>query len=253
MIEANPQSLIFYPGVAMSRFGKTSPEFGMQNLFRVIWAPSRKVTLVFRGQTRTVRVYGGGQTKIKETDPDPQDLGVHSMEVLDARLSKEHKKSECWILEIWKPCWDLTHKTEAEWNADPASVAQGPYPKNGDYVLSEPFFNQVPSLESIEKLILLVRDGFMRKRPVDNALAIRDRVEKKDQSDYNARIDIIKNRSLIGSGEAYSGGKYGRGTKTIPMNLTTKDISWAGMPIPTSPGVTAGMPKGRKRYQIAVK
>lgn len=241
MIEANLH-LTHYPGVAMSMFGKTSPEFGGQNLFRVIWAPSRKVTLVFRGQTRTIAYYGQGPNS------KPQ-----SFKVLDAKLGPEYKQGECWVLEIWKPCWDLTKLTETEWNANPAYIAQGPYPKSGDYELSEPF-HHVPTLESIEKQVLQVRDGWMRKRPVDNAIAIRDRAEKRERDDQNTRFDIIKNRSLIGAGEAWSSpGGGGRGTKTIQMNLTTKDISWAGRPVPTASGVTAGMPMGRKRYKVEIK
>lgn len=247
MIEANPQGLVQHPAIGCSLFGKTSPEYGSQNLFRVIWAPSRKVTLVFRGETRTVRVYGGGpDSSLKDTDEDPNDIGVHSMQLLDARLSKDHRKSECWILEIWKPYWDLTRLTEAEWNADPTMIAQGPFPKNGDYVISEPFYSSVPSLESTEKLILLVRDGFMRKRPIENAIAIRDRVEKKEEANRNARIDIIHNSSLIGAGEAFSapGRGHGRGTKTILGNLTTADV---GMSDYTAPGSTfAGPWKSRK-------
>lgn len=235
MIEANVQGLVQYPGIGMSLFGRTSPEYGSQNLFRVIWAPSRKVTLVFRGETRTIPVYGLGM------NGTPQ-----SMQELDAKMSKDSKPGECWILEIWKPCWDLTRLTETEWNADPSMVAQGPYPKNGDYVLSEPFYGNIPTLESTEKLILLVRDGFMRKRPIENAIAIRDRVEKKEEANRNARIDIIHNSSLIGAGEAFSapGRGHGRGTKTILGNLTTADV---GMSDYTAPGSTfAGPWKSRK-------
>lgn len=187
----------------------------------------------------TVHMYGDGP------HADVNVGQVLSVEHLNFRLTPDHKNGEVWILEVWKAPWDLYHGTRAQWNADPKMLNTGPYPAKGDYVFSE-VIPGTPSLESVEKMILLVEDGWQRKRPIDNALAIRANSEKRVKDRKTTIRDMINNRSLIGAGETYSSRGGGRGTKTINLSRTANELG-----LPTGSGAT-GVMKTRRRsvYQV---
>lgn len=243
MIEVG--TLQHYPG-QLGRFGKLTDEWGSGNRYRCIWAPSRKCVIAKPGGTpRSISFYGAGPSGILRGE-----RGEQSLELLDARLSLSNKIGECWILEIWKAPWDITGgMTKEQYRLDPHAIASGiPYPEKGDYRLCAVFYSVVPTLETIEKQIKLVEDGWKNKRPVENAIAIQANLEKETKQRETTVRDMINNRSLIGAGEAYSapGMKNGRGTKTVNFRKTAKEMN-----LPTQPGQTT-VRKTNRMFKIPV-
>src|SRR5277367_5744207 len=103
MIDAVPP--LQYPGIPMARFGLN--DF-LENKYRIIWAPSRMVTLTGAYRTMTISLYAG------PTALEPV--------------------GDYWILEGWKSAMELTRLTKEQWEADPMMLNTGPFPAHGDYV-----------------------------------------------------------------------------------------------------------------------
>lgn len=201
-----------YPGIPMSRFGSRPEEFGGGPRYRLIWAPSRSVILTGKKRTMKVPMYHG-KLAIQPIQPS----------------------GEVWILEKWVPRWELTDKSEAEWNADEDCLNMGPYPAKGDYVLAETLAC-APAEANIEKLITWIEDG--RKRsPQENQIAIRDNMERQLRERHNERHARIRNAMLPFGGEAYAAAGGGRGTKTIEMKHSAEELG-----LPTQPGYTGVSP-----------
>lgn len=239
MLDANPESVVHYPLIAMGQFNRTlgeiPMEFGGGNRYRVIWAPSRNIMRFTSGISEVVSAYGR-----------------NGVEPIDQQLTPTHKAGECWILEQWvNPYRDCT---EDQWNFFPLQngltrlQTMGPFPRQGYYwrcdntaIAGEPSYTQV------EKMILMVEDGMFRHRPYENFLAIQAKIEQGEKSVASERDARIRNRSLIGGGEAYSvaGGGGGRGTKTINTDRTSRDLKRAG--ISTKPGTASMMPRRRQK------
>lgn len=251
MLDANPQSIIHYPLISMAQFNRTlgeiPAEFGGGNRYRVIWAPSRKIQRFIAGFAETVQAYGPG-----------------GIEPLPQQMTPQHKAGECWILEQWiNPYRDCS---EEEWNSIPCVrtpgggvvtrlQAMGPFPRRGYYWRCDnTYLIGDPSLSQVEKMILLVEDGMFRHTDWENFVAIRDKVEKGEKEVDAERDARIRNRFLIGGGEAFSvagGGRSrvsgrggGRGTKTINTTYTDRDLNRVG--ISTKPGAVQAMPRRRK-------
>jgi len=249
MLDASPESIVNFPLIPMSQFNRTlgeiPPEFGGGNRYRVIWAPSRKVLRFINGIAEPVSMYGR-----------------NGVEPLTQQMNPQCKAGECWILEQWvNPYRDCS---EEEWNVIPCIrvpgtqalatrlQAMGPFPRRGYYWKCEnTFLYGEPTQSQVEKQILLVEDGMFRHTPWENFVAIRNKIEAGDKAVADERDARIRNRFLIGGGEAYSvaGGGGGRGTKTISTKRTETDLHRAG--ISTKPG-TASIPKRqpRTRYDL---
>ena len=231
-------TLLHYPGIAMSRFG-TVAEFGDVNRYRLIWAPSRMVMLVPQHRSpMAVRVYGGGSTGVPR-----------SLRLCDYRMTSDAPKGDCWLIEKWVAPWDYYEGTPEQWARDPLKLDFGPYPSKGEYDsdAASMIVRGTPSLELVEKIILLIEDGWKRHRPAENNTAIQREAER-GLKERDARIDDrIRNRSLIGSGEAYSvaGGGGGRGTKTIPTEVTAQEAGLPGIP-----GATTMSKKKYPQYDL---
>ena len=247
MLDASPESIVHFPLIAMSQFNRTlgeiPPEFGGGNRYRVIWAPSRKVLRFAMGIPDTVAAYG-----------------PNGIEPLTHQMAPQYKPGECWILEQWvNPYRDCT---EEEWNIIPCVrygvgfltrlQMMGPFPRRGYYWRCDnTYLYGEPSQSQVETQILLVEDGMFRHSAWENFVAIRNKVEAGDKAVAAERDARIRNRFLIGGGEAFSvaGGGGGRGTKTINTSRTETDLHRAG--ISTKPG-TASIPKRqpKTRYDL---
>lgn len=226
-------TLLHYPSIAMSRFGTIDVGSGVQNRYRLIWAPSRMITLVPKHRTpMTVRVYGGGSSGVPR-----------SLRVLNYRMDADGQQGDCWLLEQWKAPWDYYEGTKEQWERDPLKLDMGPYPSKGEYDsdASSMIVRGTPSLELVEKIILLIEDGWKRHRPAENNSAIGREVDRGLKERDDRMDDRIRNRSLIGSGEAWSSpGGGGRGTKTIQTEVTAQE---AGLP-----GIPGATTMSKKRY-----
>ena len=243
MLDADLNAIVQHPLIPMAQFNRTlgpiPVEFGGGNRYRVIWAPSRNVLRFVTGLPETVSAYApnGGVHPIKQQ----ADIG--------------HKAGECWILEMWvNPYRDCT---EDEWNQIPClTVAgydglftrlqvMGPFPRRGYYWHAEnTYLYGEPSYSQVERQILLVEDGMFRHTQWDNFCAIRRKEEAGDANQARINKDRILDRMLIGGGEAYSGSHGHRGTKTVKMNKTTRDLRRAGFS--TKPGTASVTPRRNK-------
>ncbi len=243
MIDANPESIVCHPLIAMAPFNRTlgavPVEFGGGNRYRVIWAPSRKILRFTSGISETVSAYGRNGIQPISQQANPKD-----------------KAGECWILEQWvNPYRDCT---EEEWNTfqcvqiagSPMLItrlqAMGPFPRQGYYWHAEnTYIFGEPSLSQVEREVLRVEDGMFRHTQWDNYVAIRNKEEAGEKKQASIDSDKIRNRFLIGGGEAWSSpGGGGRGTKTINTNRTTRDLRRRGFS--TKPGTVSVTPRASK-------
>lgn len=243
VLDANPESIVCHPLIPMAPFNRTlgevPMEFGGGNRYRVIWAPSRKILRFTSGISETVSAYG-----------------KNGIQPIAQQSSPKDKAGECWILEQWvNPYRDCT---EVEWNtlqcisvsgsAMPMTrlQAMGPFPRQGYYWHAENTrILGDPSLTQVEAQILLVEDGMFRHTQWDNFCAIRRKEEAGEKRQDSINSDRIRDRSLIGSGEAWSSpGGGGRGTKTVGMKRTSRDLRRRGFS--TKPGTVSVTPRGNK-------
>lgn len=202
----------------MARFGKLDDHWGGGNRYRVIWAPSRKVIAIKPEGTFTCSVYGPGPP-----------LTIEALDCGRPVHDGGPKPWECWILEQWRAPWDCTDKTPEQWNRDPLSLMQGPYPSKGDYFIVQPYgaFPVVPPEGLIERIILMTEDSWKRHSEWENHVAIAAAMEK-DAKARDARTgDRIRDRLLMGGGGTVVSSRHARGTKTIVDKYTTRDVGLA--------------------------
>ena len=243
MTDANPESIILFPLIPMAQFNRTlgeiPVEFGGGNRYRVIWAPSRKILRFTAGISETLSAYSphGGINPIQE------------------RVSPQHKAGECWILEMWvNPYRDCS---EQEWNTIPCLevpgsdlpmtrlAAMGPFPRRGYYWHAEnTYLYGEPSYTQVEAQILLVEDGLFRHTKWDNYVAIRTKEERGEKRQNAVASDMVRDRFLIGGGEAYSARGGHRGTKTINTKRDTRHLRRGGFK--TAPGTVSVTPRRNK-------
>ncbi len=201
--------VVCFPGVSMSRFGKIDDAFGGGNVFRLIWAPSRNVTLMLDRGPTTLPLYA-------------------AVEPL--------ANPNVWVLEKWLPPDKVTSLTREEWNASPECLMQGPFPDKGDYVLAALPLTCHPSQANIDKLVSWVMAGGNFSR-AQNALAIQNRIDAQERAKDSKRKDMIDDALLPFGGEAYSGRKRGRGTKTVTAKYSAQDLG-----LPTKSGYSGVSP-----------
>lgn len=241
MLDANPESIVHYPLIPMAQFNRTlgeiPTEFGGGNRYRIIWAPTRNILRFTRGISEVVSAYGR-----------------NGIEPVSQQLSPAHKAGECWVLEQWvNPYRDCP---EEEWNTKPAiTVANegfftrlqvmGPFPRRGYYWRCDnTYLHGEPTLSQVEREILLVEDGFFRHTQWENYVAIRDRIAAGEKKIENRNQAMIRDRFLIGGGEAWSSSHGHRGTKTVNTNLDTRHLRRRGFS--TKPGTVSATPRGKK-------
>jgi len=240
VLESPTSSITHLPSVSMARFGKLDDHWGGGNRYRVIWAPSRKVIAVKPEGTFTCSIYGPGPPS--------------TLEALDCGrpvFDGGPKPWECWILEQWRAPWDCTDKTPEQWNRDPLSLMQGPYPSKGDYFLVQPYgaFPVVPPEGLIERVILMTEDSWKRHSNAENQVALSAAVEKDERAKDARAWDRVSNRLLMGGGDVVVSSRHARGTKTIVDKYTTRDIG-----LDTTPGVAmTTRPRRKKQFQFNVK
>ena len=201
----------------MAKYGQIPPEFGGGNKYRLIWAPSRHVTLTGRETTLTIPLYSG-----------PQAL---------------EPVGDFWIIERWKSCRDLTGMTKAEWESDPMMLNTGPYPANGDYVRCETL-SVNPGQANVEKLITWIEEGEKRD-PRDNTQFCIDSMEQGARDRKSQRESILRDAQRPFGAETFVGYGKARNSKTYPILKSREDL---GLP---AEGVTADInPRKKVVYEV---
>lgn len=197
-------SIIQYPTIKMERFGLIPLEFGGGAKYRLIWAPSRHITLTSPDQTITVPMY----------------FGPYAIEPLGSPPT--YDGANAWILEGWKAPHELYGGTEEQWNADPQMLNLGPYPRRGDFVRHETL-RVNPSDANIEKLISWIEAGGKR-RAIENQLHCIEQLEQKMRDKKRVFNDRIQNRMLPWAGQPVVGPGGSKGTKTVENTRSREEL-----------------------------
>jgi len=186
--------LTHYP-VSMQRFGANP--YG-QDLYRIIWAESRRHTAVAKHVT--------GSDVAREIPVYPGRTG--------------------WVMERWVPPFEFARCSPEEWNSNPILAVLGDYPHRGEYEACHYFEACGPVDANIDKLVTWIEES--RKRPfAENLTACRKAAEQDEASRKSTKLDIIGNALPAFGSRPMSGPGGGRGTKTMPVQLTAQE---AGLP-----------------------
>lgn len=210
MIEANPAGLIQWSPALMKKYGAVVDGgiYNGANLYRLIWAPSRLVTLMLdRGATTL-----------------PKYVAVEPL-----------ANPAVWLLEKWRPCSDIVGGVAKEdWNAPNSDwLMQGPYPVDGDYELAGLPLTCDPASANIDKLIMWVEAG-KGFTPQQNALALQNSLDQQEKDKRRIIKDKIDDRLLPFGGEAWASGSSvwsKRNTKTIEIKYSANELG-----LPTKAG-----------------
>jgi hypothetical protein len=193
-------------------------EYGGGNKYRLIWAPSRLITLTGRNHTMTVPMY----------------FGPHAIE----------PRGECWILEKWLAPDELYRGTKEEWEADPKMLNLGPYPARGDYACAEAL-SVNPSDANIEKLITWIEAG-RKRRAGDNHRVCVDNLEADLKARRQLRRDMLGDAMRpFGGADPMSGYGGGRNSKTAPLVYSREDLG-----LPDAGATLAINQKNAPMYEI---
>lgn len=192
------------------------------NLYRLIWAPSRLVTLMLdRGATTL-----------------PKYVAVEPL-----------ANPNLWLLEKWRPCDEITTISKEDWNSPNSEwLMQGPYPSDGDYEMAGLPLACDPASANIDKLIEWIEAG-KKFTPQQNALAIQNNLDKAESSKRKLIKDKIDDRLLPFGGEAWASGsstRSKRNTKTVNIKHSANELG-----LPTKPGYTGVSPIHKPaRYKV---
>jgi hypothetical protein len=216
-----PTSIIFYPSIPMARFGLTPFQ---ENKYRIIWAPSRMITLTGAEKTITVAMY---VNTIR---------GLHVYPAIEP-------VGEHWILEGWKSAEGMTRLTKEQWEADPMMLNMGPFPARGDYVRHETL-NVNPSDANIEKLITWIEAG--AKRDYSDNVRFCEEALEADIADRKSKRDaLMRNAMRPWGAESYAAAGGGRNSKTYPILKSREELGLPGE------GVTKAMrPRRPATYEV---
>lgn len=189
MLDTPTAPIVHYPGIPMTKYGLVDEAYGGGPKYRIIWAPSRMVTLTGVEKTMTIPMYAG----------------PYALEPV----------GDFWILESWQSPQDYYAGTEDDWNADPMKLNLGPYPRRGEWIRRETLAVS-PSDANIEKLITWLEAGGKR-RPIENINACIENLDRVTEDRRQKRQALIGDAMrpfgmapMVGYGGA-------RTTKTLPV------------------------------------
>jgi hypothetical protein len=136
-----------------------------------------------------------------------------------------------WVLEKWISAYELTGKSESQYDEvfrdlETGLHPTGPYPHRGAYHYCETL-SCSPSDANFDKLVAWITRA-KYNRPQDNARALMDTLEKKEQAEQQERFDRMKEiLPAYGIRAANIGGMVKK-TKSAPMMKSANEL---GLPI----------------------
>ena len=222
--------VLHYPGIPMARFGMIDEAYGGGTRYRCIWAPSRMALChpPTSAGVEAVYMYAGPRAI--------QPIGLAG-DTKNAALT--------WILEKWLAPWQFYPGTEEQYNSDPELLASGLYPKRGEYFFCEAI--HLPTLEYVEKVILMIEDGSRRHSAAENTVACVAGMEKREADRKKKKRDIIYNAMRPWGAESYSSALSMRNSKTYEQRYSANELGLPGA------GVTqVRRPRRRVRYEVPV-
>ena len=175
MLDYDPvKNLSLYP-IPMERFGKNP--YG-ENLWRVVWAPSR-------------RVLAG------------DDSGFHWVHAY-------RQAGPVWILEKWVDPFTFCQMTREKWDRE--MLVLGPYPSRGEYIQAHIFGVSVADA-NLDKLIAWIDAGRQRSY-AEHLTAAREEYAAEEAEASAQRQAIIRNALPAFGTSPVAGYGGGSGTKT---------------------------------------
>jgi hypothetical protein len=181
--------LIFLPRVNLRRHGLN--DFN-EPRYRVIWAPSRTMTLKGMGKVKTFPMY----STMHHIDP----------------------VGNFWILEGWQSAAS-TCMTPEQWDRDPMYNTQE-YPSRGLWTRAWTFDIQ-PTSGVVAKVISWIEAGRMR-RPIENTLAIEADQASEEKQKWDTFDDRIRNRMIPWPAQDVVGSRFRKNSKTAGNMLTAE-------------------------------
>jgi hypothetical protein len=136
-----------------------------------------------------------------------------------------------WVLEKWISAFELTGKTESQYNevfvdAETGLFPTGPYPHRGVYHYCETL-SCTPDNANFDKLIAWIAKGKLN-RPQDNARALMDTIEREEKADENKRLDWARDKQSAFGIRAANLGGHVKKTKSAPMMKSANEL---GLPM----------------------
>jgi hypothetical protein len=136
-----------------------------------------------------------------------------------------------WIIEKWISAFDLTHQTEAQYNATEFDeilkvFPTGPYPHRGVYHFCEELSCH-PAQANFDKLTSwIVKAKY--NRPQDNMRALMKTMEQKEKAEADERFDRCKELLPAFGIRATSYRNHVKATKSAPIMKSANEL---GLPV----------------------
>lgn len=203
MSDVQLQTSLRHAFIPMERHGKNPYN---ENLWRVVWAPSRMHTLY------------------------QVEVGMSTREVI---CPKYRNIGDAWILERWIDGYEFARMSKEVWDATMQIL--GPWRERGEYEHAHTFEMCTPEDANVDKLVMWIEEG--RKRAFrEHQIACKAEYEQEDKDIFNERDARIRNLLPAFGTTAMAGYGGGRGTKADPIRRIAEET---GKPL--EEGFTAGV------------
>lgn len=136
-----------------------------------------------------------------------------------------------WVLEKWISAWELTKKTEAQYDEvfkdqKTGLYPTGPYPHRGIYHYCETLSCN-PADANFDKLISWINRAKFNN-PADNTRALMDTMDRKEKEEQQQRFDKMKDLMPAFGIRAANLGGHVKATKSAPMMRSANEL---GLPV----------------------
>jgi len=208
-VKGNDVNPVLWTGGSLKAFGQNP--YG-ENIWRVVWAPSRMWQVGGRWQDRE-------QGKIVRT-------------VDEYRWIPRYGGENGWVLEKWLSAEEYAKCTEELWNmvmrdAETGLLELGPYPSRGVFEAAYTF-SFYPPYSLVEKRIQMINYGKQKYSQNDIKLAHRDALDAREKAKDDKLEEMIRDAMPAFPIRGLSGSPY----RSAPddFKVTAKDIAKKGMP-----------------------
>lgn len=221
-----------WQGSSLRHFG-TNPYGG--NLWRVVWAPSRKWLAGGMWQDRSQRP--ATDSEIVIVGRDNYDRRVAEYRWIPKYMQK------CWVLERWLSPIQYAGTPEAyaltQWDEEAKLYTLGPYPERGEYEYCGDFTEGEPSYTQIETVINLILAGEKYTRK-EKETAIRADEELKQKQALDRAWEIFKESQGAFNNQASSVNPAKKTAEKVRFDYSAEDVSAGVLPVGDNKFSTTG-------------
>jgi hypothetical protein len=226
----DPANLKEYPGIDLSRFGKTP--FG-KNLYRITFASSVVHQVAY--QSTGGYAHDNAGTLFSTTG------GSWRWEW----RPKYWAIGDQWILEQWRSAWEFHGMGRSQWERDCPNL---PFYPEGVYEQCHTFEACTPVDANLDKLIMWINEGRNRSPQAiaDACRAEYDAETKATGDEIGARI----RNCLPAFGSVAMSGRVSRGTKTGAMKRSAEDMQRRGFVVAHDEARDGELPVGVAKSKV---